>query len=166
MNTYLYEDVVNLDIDWYCIINNRLVHVASNAGQIPKNFYSIKDLEKIHSIVNRLPKSSEVITNEEWIKTVVTEYYEQEDATFQEKIDLYTRSFVQKAQKGFISFDRVYEFESSDQYHIVAAPVDVVNADDKKYYDLRPLLLEYNIKDFDFSMSANAIDLVNIINEQ
>lgn len=166
MITYLYEDMVNLDIDWYCIINDRLVHVASNAGQLPKNFYSIEKLKEIQSIVNSLPKSSSVITNEEWINTVATEYYEQEDGTFQEKKELYCRSFIQMAQKGFYSFDRVYEFENSDKYHIVAAPVSIVNPYNEKYIDLRPLLLEYDIKDFDFSMSAKGIDLVNIINEQ
>lgn len=139
------RELGELDLDWYCIINNRPAHIASMGGPVPESFTERVTLREVEENVARLPFISDVSLNEEFVKKVVSKGYEYVnkfklnkfiEETFKEipsfnynenwnlPVRMYANSFVDKARKGFYSYARMNE---TNTYVLVASPSSVLN---------------------------------------
>lgn len=146
------------DNDWYCIINNKPVHIASMGGGIPEKFRDINYLRKIQKSVSLIPRSTDVEPHYQFINSQIEEGYDylqdvdvaqivmklnQENPCFNLFPDwnlamkLYACTFLEKAQKGFFSYALIDG--ETNRYHLVASPVQPLNIDDYDSLDLRPL---------------------------
>lgn len=139
------RELGELDLDWYCIINNRPAHIASMGGPVPESFTERVILREIEENVARLPFICDVTLNEEFVNKVVARGYEYIkkfklnkfiEETFKAipsfnynenwnlPVRMYVTSFVDKARKGFYSYARLYD---TDTYVLVASPSSVLN---------------------------------------
>lgn len=106
------------DIDWFCIINERYVHIASAGAILPD---VINDREKLRNLQREVFYLPEIFTNDELLynKNVIQTLHNN-NAEGQSN---YLRSFEKMARKGFISIDRTNYYDPDDQnYHIVCMP--------------------------------------------
>lgn len=151
----------NLDIDWFCIINNKPVHIASMGGYIPVPFNERKYLRKIQKKVAALEYISEVNLNMEHVEREILDGYDFIDAIIGDdnlivnieelfasipsftynmewnlKTRLYSSTFVNKARKGFYSYARLWD---TNMYELVAAPVKQLSSDYFKNMGLKKL---------------------------
>ena len=111
--------MMNHDIDWFCVVNDIYIHVASAGGMLPDLINDKDTLRDIQHQVQMLPdiySEDEIEYNDIAIDNVVGEN------NFKAR-QLYVESFVAMARKGFASFDRtnISEF-SNNQYHLVCWP--------------------------------------------
>lgn len=111
--------MMNHDIDWFCVVNDIYIHVASAGGMLPDLINDKDTLRNIQHQVQMLPdiySEEEIEYNDFAIDNVVGEN------NFKAR-QLYVESFVAMARKGFASFDRtnISEF-SNNQYHLVCWP--------------------------------------------
>ena len=94
--------MMNHDIDWFCVVNDIYIHVASAGGMLPDLINDKDTLRDIQHQVQMLPdiySEEEIEYNDFAIDNVVGEN------NFKAR-QLYVESFVAMARKGFASFDR------------------------------------------------------------
>lgn len=157
---YSEEYMQSHDIDWFCKINELPVHLASNSGVIPEFANDRKN--NVNNQTNAYNSSyqfeeSEIQINESYINhlfDIETNMIDKEH-----KKEMYLRSFVDMARRGYISMDRVNkDIHSKNYFHdsryvVVAWPpiinekrivnssftideFEYPNFNDLKYYDL------------------------------
>ena len=109
----------NLDIDWFCRINNVNIHVASMGRNIP-SIFSDKELALIYEDVSAI----EMV---EWNRDVVwyndellRRKHQLEDVN---SIGRYLSSFVVMARKGFYSFAPITVDPTDTKYYLMAKPI-------------------------------------------
>ena len=119
------ENYRNYDVDCFFIAGNKLCHLASFGGELPREIVaSFKTYQEILTIVSLLPQRFCVIVEEQQI------LYEREKGN-KLGADLYLRTFEAMASRGFYSFDRVQaENGSEDSYKLVARPIIENNSHD------------------------------------
>lgn len=125
------------DIDWFCIINDYPVHVASNGGRLPNFIRSDKQLFASQKNVLSLPNVFDYEVNREIeldrdeelesLEGDFNEYFPEAnevlgDNQFNNTQKAYYWSFVSMAKKGFYSFDKVILGEFDSRYRLVAWP--------------------------------------------
>lgn len=105
------------DIDWFCIINEIPVHVASAGGIIP-DVFNIR--ESLMDMQHKVSKLVDINTDDEiQINTVFLEKH----LMGKGRIEDYILSFKEFAKKGFLSIDRTYPQDpDSQEYHLVCKP--------------------------------------------
>lgn len=143
MAKYTVEYLLTHDLDWFCYINDRLVHGASNGGTLPtkvnnqeqnsinqkivynqKPIYSIDDIEINTKYINKR------FLDSEHLYTV----WELEQKKYN-----YLKTFIDMAMRGFYSFDRIEHYiYNSNKYIPVAWP---------KFFDPEKMI---KLKDVDF----------------
>ena len=123
------------DIDWFVIINGKLVHVASAGGSIPEGI--TKNLLLSVYYVANLPITNDV----QEIETIKEDFLSNLLGlqTLEER-ENYMSTFKSIAQKGIYSFDRTNIEDAFDNnYHLVAWPQN-----SPAFISPRDLLLESN----------------------
>lgn len=155
-------EITEFDNDWYCIINNHPVHIASMCGNIPMQFRNIASLRKMQQLIGNMPYITDVTLNlnsinneiagkfsylqnmqirtliEELTRTNVNVTY---NMNWVLEVRLYASSFVDKARKGFYSYARVGQ---SNVWFQVAKPDNEL---DRKSVDLQLPVLELNVEE-------------------
>lgn len=105
------------DIDWFCIINNQYIHVASAGGQIPSQ---INERDTLRKIQHQVSEAEYIYSDDEIL--INTAFLRQKFDNV-EKIEDYIKSFKDMAKKGFSSFDRTNLCDLNDnKYHMVCQP--------------------------------------------
>jgi len=107
------------DIDWYFIDrNDRLVHVASAGGRLPKSIEPMDEIiNTVHAEILDLPAIGDYNLNPNIDQIIGFE--SQELRTF------YLSDFIEMAKRGLISIDKTILGNFEDpQYHLVAWPKD------------------------------------------
>ena len=134
--------ILENDIDWYCLVNGRPTHIASMGGMIPEQFRDSEQLWSNQTTVAKIEPFAEVRLNFDAIQNQVSNGYEYlqdqgirsavENANrehpgfvFLEGYDLAVRlfasTFVEKARRGFRSFARL-EGQKGNVYVLIAEP--------------------------------------------
>jgi len=163
------------DIDWFCIINNYPIHIASNGGMLP-NIYRREKLREIQSLIEQLPVICEYprigqsfslfdAMQLEKYPVIENKKYKQIQPADKSKMarEMYINSFVTMAKRGFYSFDRYIpgsNFKIGDAYHLVAYPdnpLDAINVLNNK-------LAHILIPDFTLPLDG-IVPLVRLINK-
>lgn len=123
-----------LDLDWFVYLLDAPIHIASNGGYIPGNFYKISELEETYDRIMSRSGDNDVEINGSYIESLDGYgYLDNQDFTsiLKEhslpeigKVALYSESFVSMAQRGFYSFDRTdtYSPMGYEQYRLIAWP--------------------------------------------
>ena len=131
------------DIDWFCVINNKHTHLASNGGIMPKIVNDEELLGKIQQDVAQMPVRYKYNLNRKYLDEILNdgrlrhiENLEEEilDLLIPISIDfgeyrlspkemVYCWSFIEMAQKGFYSYDR-----TEDGYHLIAEPTELLDS--------------------------------------
>jgi predicted hydrolase (HD superfamily) len=70
------RQIKELDIDWYCLIQGKPVHIASSGGMIPEQFRDLKELRFKQDRVANMEPIAEAKLNIENIQTQIQEGYE------------------------------------------------------------------------------------------
>lgn len=166
------------DIDWFCVINNMPVHIASNGGKLP-NLYKKNELRELqHGVATLEPlwngdNQRNIILSEsnniETILNVQYDYLLEKGVPIERVKDLYVESFMEMACKGFYSFDRldpdiaeILQIDNPDSaYMLIAKPSRPLNLND---YEWGKLLMRIDIPDFEIG-STEVCDIVRLINE-
>ncbi len=137
------RQIKELDIDWYCLIQGKPVHIASSGGMIPEQFRDLKELRFKQDRVANMEPIAEAKLNIENIQTQIQEGYEylQDEMISAAIVDanrtnpgfvylrdyelpvrLFASTFVEKARKGFRSYIRKEGVEGKDEYILIAEP--------------------------------------------
>ncbi len=140
------KQILEQDIDWYCLVNGVPTHFASMGGMIPKSFRDRKKLRKLQDKVAMMPPTVEAQLNIESVQDFVAEGYEylqdriirevvvdviRDNPCFQYlheyelPIRLFASSFVEKARRGFRSYARK-ESAEGNEYVLIANPTQAV----------------------------------------
>lgn len=136
------------DIDWYCLVEGRPVHIASMGGMIPKSFREREKLRLLQDAVAKIDPFAEVRLNIEMIQRQVEKGYEYlQDSSIRSwvvnanrnnpgflyldgndlAVRLFASTFVEKARRGFRSFARREdENAKSNEYVLIAEPATPV----------------------------------------
>lgn len=136
------------DIDWYCLVEGRPVHIASMGGMIPKSFREREKLRLLQDAVAKIEPFTEVRLNMEIIHRQVAKGYEYlQDESLRRAIEnanknnpgflflegnelavrLFASTFVEKARRGFRSFARKEDGDAkSNEYVLIAEPATPV----------------------------------------
>lgn len=125
MGEYSKEYLSTHDIDWFCFINDKPIHAASNGGNLPDKIND-REINSNNQIIayksDHIYSVNEVETNTEYIinklRKSKREYSELE---LSKMVNNYLRTFIDMATRGFYSFDRVDDSES-DEYYLIAWP--------------------------------------------
>lgn len=163
------------DIDWFGIVNNKLmIHVASAGGMIPNRVNNIEQLATNRSIVMQLPilfDWNDLIINESAIlslfevqKSLFLEYRGVDLPQFYYDIfkDNYLKTFIPYAQRGLLTFDKTFfKHEEQDVYHMVCRPRDV----DFLKNELTSGIANFETVDLDIMMDETAqnINILDIL---
>ena len=118
---YNEDYIYSKDIDWFFVANGKYVHVASAGGMIPD---IINDREKLRDIQREVFLAPDIYRDEQIIinEDIIRQRFAQSD-NFEQCRELYLRSFMAMARKGFISLDRTNFYNPNDNtYHIVCMP--------------------------------------------
>lgn len=147
MAEFTENQIIEQDIDWYCLINGRPAHIASMGGMIPKKYRDRKELRLQQESVAKIKPFAKVRLNEAAILTQITQGYEYlQDELIREAvvnanrdnpgfaylegydlpIRLFASTFVEKARRGFRSFAR-RDGSEGNEYILVAEPSDPVD---------------------------------------
>lgn len=134
--------ILENDIDWYCLVNGRPAHIASMGGMIPEQFRDSEQLWSNQTTVAKIEPFAEVRLNIEVIESQVAKGYEYlqdqsirmavENANmhhpgfvflegYELAVRLFASTFVEKARRGFRSFARL-EGEKGNVYVLIAEP--------------------------------------------
>ena len=134
--------ILENDIDWYCLVNGRPAHIASMGGMIPEQFRDSEQLWSNQTTVAKIEPFAEIRLNLDAIKNQVSNGYdylqdqgirsavenanrEHPGFVFLEGYDLAVRlfasTFVEKARRGFRSFARL-EGQKGNVYVLIAEP--------------------------------------------
>lgn len=164
------------DIDWFCIINNMPIHIASNGGKLP-NLYKKKELRELQHRVAMLEPQRQgqpniILSENHNMETILNMQYDyllEKNVPMERVKDLYVESFKEMADKGFYSFDRL-DPEMAESLHIdnpnsaymlVAKPNRPLPYRDIEWCHL---LKQIEIPDFDIE-SFEVCDIVGLINK-
>lgn len=155
-------EITEFDNDWYCIINNHPVHIASMGGNIPVQFRDIESLRKMQYQIGNMPYITGVTLNLNLINNEIAGKYSylqnmqlrtlieelnriNDNVTYNMnwalEVRLYASSFVDKARKGFYSYARVGQ---SNEWFQVAKPENEL---DYKSLELSLPILKLNVED-------------------
>lgn len=131
------------DIDWYCLIQGKPIHIASSGGMIPKQFRDLEDLRLKQKLVSMMEPIAEATLYLENIQSQIQEGYEYiqdemitaaiMDANrnnpgfvylrdYELPVRLFASTFVEKARRGFHSYIRQESVEGIDEYILIAKP--------------------------------------------
>lgn len=132
------------DIDWYFNYKGYIFHCASNGGIIPQACRKITYQNLIRRAIKEMTLSlnnEDLYINKDYVNRVVTRQQEKWEeicestprlaALFNPELvrELYLSSFIVKAKKGLIAWDRInnggeesFKRDSQDTYVVVAAP--------------------------------------------
>ena len=134
--------ILENDIDWYCLVNGRPAHIASMGGMIPEQFRDSEQLWSNQTTVAKIEPFAEVRLNIEVIESQVAKGYEYlQDQSIRMAVEnanmhhpgfvfleghelavrLFASTFVEKARRGFRSFARL-EGEKGHVYVLIAEP--------------------------------------------
>lgn len=131
------------DIDWFCKVLDKPVHLASNGGRLPRLSYTINELVKLQHLVANMNQPFRCVVNTQYMEDYLQQgrYYEGIDELSEEEfrqllpeqfeiteeirnlsrsVLLYGWSFIEMAKRGFYSFDR--KDDDGNEYHLVAWP--------------------------------------------
>ena len=127
------------DIDWFCIVNNIPVHVASNCCPIPLGIDGTNN-RRFQQDVSNIERENAIslsIKLQNLLFNGWQEIFQSEDELY----NSYTESFVAMAKKGFVSFDCQY-VENNIHYIIVAYPNNplVLREINPNIYESLPIL--------------------------
>lgn len=168
---------LNNDIDWFCILGNIPIHVASNGGRLPVSLSTVSKLRTAQRFVYNLDENCDYEFNPNVLEMPlndsldeirdISEYFPFTEGLFEERYlsnsqKAYLWSFVKMAKKGFYSYDRI---DDTDKYMLIAWPKK-----DKDYQDLSEQLrgivpeYSYEYKYIKTLKGTNPLDLVNTIN--
>lgn len=136
--------MVSHDMDWYFQYKGYIFHCASNGGIIPKDCRKITHLNLMKRTIESMSlilNDDELYINEEHIEKVVKRQLEVWEKISESTPDLvawfnpglvrelYLSSFIAKAKRGLIAWDRLYKEDEAhdknaiaDTYVLVAAP--------------------------------------------
>ena len=138
MHNHAYQ--LTHDMDCFFVINGHPIHIATNGGIVSSKLGTVEELIEQQTIVAKLKSSYEYELNTAFLATLVAEEFptreeladiDRESLYFEGLFEneqyhnipyhwkLYSRSFVEMAQKGFWSYDRV---DGTDMYVLVAGP--------------------------------------------
>lgn len=134
--------ILENDIDWYCLVNGRPAHIASMGGMIPEQFRDSEQLWSNQTTVAQIEPFAEVRLNVEAIHSQVVNGYDYlQDQSMRRAVEnanknhpgfmflegydlavrLFASTFVEKARRGFRSFARL-EGEKGNVYVLIAEP--------------------------------------------
>lgn len=135
------------DIDWFCIVNGRYVHLASAGGMLPLSF---RDRDALRTLQHNVAVAPYLYTDEDVVDN--EEFLNQRFADNPKGRASYVVSFRDMARKGFVSMDRTNLLNPRDNhYHIVCMPrnlderspqdleIPVMPIGEKPELDFRPL---------------------------
>lgn len=134
------SEITEFDNDWYCIINNHPVHIASMCGNIPIHFRNLEALRRLQKQIADLQYITMVSLNLNLINNEIIGKYsylqDRQLRTLVEELNrtnnnvtynmnwtlevrLFANTFVDKARKGFYSYARVGQ---TNEWFLVAVP--------------------------------------------
>ncbi|MBQ3382357.1 MAG: hypothetical protein IJG54_03395 [Bacteroidales bacterium] len=137
------KQIKELDIDWYCLIQGKPIHIDSSGGMIPKQFRDLGELRLKQDRVAMMDPIVEVTLSIENIQSQIREGYEylQDEMIssaivnanknnpdfvylrdYELTVRLFASTFVNKARKGFRSYIRKEGVEGKDEYILIAEP--------------------------------------------
>lgn len=112
------EYLSSKDIDWFCILNDQYIHVASAGGALPD---CVNDRDTLRTLQHNVFMADDLFADEDII--VNENFLRQRFNGDQEKREQYLQSFRAMARKGFISLDRTNLVNTEDaRYHVVCMP--------------------------------------------
>ena len=141
------QEIREHDIDWYCLVNQKPVHIASMGGMIPRSFRDRAKLRKLQRKVAEMKPFTEAILNYDTVNRLITTGYEYlENGDIRQNIvrrnendpgcmylrdeelaiRLFASSFVERARRGFYSFVRD-ENSVKEEYLLIASPREPIN---------------------------------------
>ena len=134
--------ILENDIDWYCLVNGRPTHIASMGGMIPEQFRDSEQLWSNQTTVAKIEPFAEIRLNFDAIQNQVSNGYEYlQDQGIRSAVEnanrehpgfvllegddlavrLFASTFVEKARRGFRSFARL-EGQKGNVYVLIAEP--------------------------------------------
>ncbi len=140
------REILNSDLDLFCLINNHPVHIASAGGYVPSMImvegYILNYTKILKALAKRWPVEDEIITNPE-LRYIIKydenrenihlilntlfhnqtrELSDEELYNFYEE-KIYAHSFIEMARLGFLSYDKTnLGLPEDDAFHLVARP--------------------------------------------
>lgn len=134
------------DIDWFCLIDDVPVHLASNGGELPDDSYKASELvsiqrqvpalEPIYKYELNMPYLEQYLNDGRYddlrdVDDFLTQSQMPETAEMRGELPnlplhwrAYCWSFIEMAKRGFFSFDRTVNDKDRDGiYHLVAYPI-------------------------------------------
>lgn len=130
---YSVDYMLTRDIDWFCTINGRYVHIASAGGLLPDRINdrdSLREIQYRVSISENIYSLEEIIYNEQFLSHRFGDKYEEREK--------YLITFREMALKGFISLDRTnWNNPYDNTYHVVCRPSQLEKCvlDDHKFIE-------------------------------
>lgn len=134
--------IIENDIDWYCLVNGHPAHIASMGGMIPEQFRDSEQLWSNQTTVAQIEPFAEVRLNVEAIYSQVVNGYDYlQDQSIRMAVEnanrnhpgfvflegyalavrLFASTFVEKARRGFRSFARLGG-QKGNVYVLIAEP--------------------------------------------
>lgn len=146
----------NLDLDWFCRINNVNIHVASMGRNIPAIF-SDRILASIYEEVSTIEMAAWNGGVGFWYNEVLLRRRLQLDSIY--SIGRYLSSFVVMARKGFFSFAPISVDTTDTKYYLMAKPIQ--NAD--RVINSIPVMdiPELDVQGIDADTPVFLVDLIN-----
>lgn len=127
MKKYTDEYLHEHDIDWFCTINGKPIHAASNGGTLPliiKNNKSINEENQFTAYNRPYNKALRISVNNKYLNMLFKKDDNTTDLDIQIRKTKYLRTFVDMARRGFYSFDRrYYDKYRSNLYIPIAWPI-------------------------------------------
>lgn len=146
MAKYTRNYMLSHDIDWFCSINGWDVHLASAGSYIPQfaNDLSTNRKNQRQAYTSEhLFEKDQIIVNEPYVKKRLES--STDDKLYSHKREMYIRSFVDMAQRGYISMDHNnFDIDSTD-YVVIAYPPEFSS---KKIENPSTMIDLFNIDNF------------------
>lgn len=176
------QQMLNHDYDWFCVINEKPVCIASNGGFIPDIINKNNNIINTQRRAYNLPRLYKFKLNVDYIINNVVntgfDYVEKIDSPYREllrpkdivyppntplAVTYYAEHFAKMAERGFYVFDRLQESENS--YFLVSWPsnynMELLRA--RIYRDDEDLSFNIPQIDFENCKSLVDIDIVDLI---
>lgn len=147
-----YSDIFlrNHDVDFFFVMNNKLIHIASAGDLIIDNLNNKIVNEDIAEAVADLEYRCEVDINEKYIKDNIIKGDE-------DSFSYYIYTFRKIAEKGIYTYDKTNIGENNHKYHLVAKPHNPIDIKDLKG-------MVKTIYSFDYEGDERYIDLKKVLN--
>lgn len=148
------------DIDWFCKINNKYVHIGSCGGKLPPFAKERNILREIQYNVDALPETYNTEINGRYIQALL-----QFNNNSQVTVDSFGKIFRHWAARGFYSFyrDLIRHNEEDESYSLIAWPTNLKNnsvEDREKQQELwRPV--EEELSQDKYLFNSDIIDMNN-----